>query len=157
VEEAPPPAPAVEDEAPKVKKGQKPKQGNGEEVQPGEVLPPVLPPPPPPPPPQEEAVPLPPSPPVSEEAPKPHKQGNGKFKKGNGEQSQPDEAPEQQMMPPPAPPQEEAAPPPPSGDAPPGANQKNGNGKPKKGHGEAPAPCPEGMVPLDDGSCATPQ
>lgn len=155
---SPPPAPPVEDEAPKVKTDDKPKpkQGNGDEVQPGEAQPDL---PPPPPPPQEELAP-PPPPPASEEAPKPHKQGNGKFKKGNGEQSQPDEAPEQQMMPPPAPPQEEAAPPPPpppSGDAPPGANQNNGNGKHKKGNGEAPAPCPEGMVPLDDGSCATPQ
>ena len=63
------------------------------------------------------------------------------------------------MMPPPPPPQEEAAPPPPppSGDAPPEANKKNGKGKHKKGNGEEPAPCPEGMVPLDDGTCAVPQ
>ena len=45
----PPPAPPVEEEeAPKVKKGDKPKpkKENGEETQPGEVSPPILPPPP---------------------------------------------------------------------------------------------------------------
>ena len=69
------------------------KKGNGEEVQPGEALPPVLPPPPPP--------------PAGEEAPK---------------------------------------------------VEKEGKPKPKKGNGEAPGtPCPEDMVPLDDGSCVTPQ
>ena len=155
----PPPAPPVEDEAPKVKKGDKPKpkKENGEETQPGEVSPPILPPPPPPPPPQEESPPPPPAP-ASEEAPKPHKKG--KSKNGDGEQMQPGEDPGQQMMPPPPPPQEEAAPlppPPPSGDAPPEANKKNGKGKHKKGNGEEPAPCPEGMVPLDDGTCAVPQ
>ena len=155
----PPPAPPVEEEAPKVKKGDKPKpkKENGEETQPGEVSPPILPPPPPPPPPQEESPP--PSPPATEEAPKPHKKD--KFKNGNGEQMQPEEGPGQQpMVPPPPPPQEEAAPPPPpppSGDAPPEANKKNGKGKHKKGNGEEPAPCPEGMVPLDDGTCAVPQ
>ena len=102
----PPPAPPVEEEAPKVKKV-KPKP---EQSQPGEALPP-------PPPPQEESAPPPPPPPASEEGPKP----KGKFKKGNGEQSQPEEGPGQQMMPPPPPPEDAAPPPPPpsSGDAPP--------------------------------------
>ena len=78
------------------------KKGNGEEVQPGEALPPVLPPPPP----QEESAPPPPPPPPAGE-----------------------EAPEV---------------------------EKEGQPKPKKG--EAPGtPCPEGMVPLEDGSCVTPQ
>jgi hypothetical protein len=145
-----PPAPPVGEEAPKVKKGDKPKpkKENGEDTQPP-------PPPPPPPPPQEESAPLPP-PPTSEEAPKPDKKG--KFKNGNGEEMQPGEGPGQQMMPPP-PPQEEVAPPPqpPSNNVPPEANQKNGKGKHKKGNSEEPAPCPEGMVPLDDGTCAVPQ
>ena len=137
-----------------MKKGDKPKpkQEKSEEVEPGEALPP------PPSPPQEELAPPPPSPPASEEAPKPNKEGNGKHKKGHGEQFQPEEGPEQQMMPPPAPPQEEATPPPPSGDAPPEANKKNGKGKHKKGDGEEQnALCPEGLVPLEDGTCVTPQ
>jgi hypothetical protein len=137
-----------------VKKGDKPKpkKENGEDTQPGEVSPPILPPPtppPPPPPPQKESPP-PPPPPASEEAPKPHTKG--KFKNGDGEQMPPGEGPGQQMPPPPAPPQEEAAPPPP-----PEANKKNGKGKHKKGNSEEPVPCPEGMVPLDDGTCAAPQ
>lgn len=152
----PPPAPPAEEIAPKVKKGDKPKpkKEKSEEVEPGEALPP------PPAPRQEELAPPPPPPPASEEAPKPNKGDKPKFKKGNGEQFQPEEGPGQQIMPPPAPPEEGAAPPPPpppSGDAPPEAN-KQGKGKHKKGNGEAPSvPCPEGMVPLDDGSCATPQ
>ena len=64
-------------------------------------------------------------------------------------------------MPPPPPPQEEAAPPPappPPGDVPPEADQKNGKPKDKKGDGKGQgAPCPEGLLPLEDGSCATPQ
>ena len=97
-----------------------------------------------------------PPPPTGEEAPKAHKKD--KFKNDNGEEMHPGEGPGQQMMPPP-PPQEEVAPPPqpPSGDAPPEANQKNGKGKNKKGNGEKPARCPEGMVPLDDGTCAGPR
>jgi hypothetical protein len=96
-----------------------------------------------------------PPPPTSEEASKRDKKG--KFKNGNGEEMQPGEGPGQQMMPPP-PPQEEVAPPPqpPLNNVPSEANQKNGKGK-HKGNREEPAPCPEGMVPLDDGSCAVPQ
>ncbi len=129
-------------------KGHKPKakEGNGQEqLQPNEA-----PSPPPSPPPQEESL---PPPPVSEEAPKPHKQGKDKFNKGHGEQMQPG----QQMLPPPPPPQDETAPPPPSpsGDAPPDANKRDGKGKHRKDNGKA--PCPEGAVQLDDGSCVVPQ
>ena len=86
-------------------------------------------------------------------------EGKPKFKEEKGEQVQPEEGPPPSFAPP-APPQEEAAPPPPpppSGDAPPEAN-KNGKPKGKKGKGESQGPpCPEGMVPLEDGSCVTPQ
>ena len=151
----PPPGPSVEDEAPKVKKGDKPKpkKGNGEEVQPDKAQPQVLPPPPPPPPPQEESAP-PPPPPASDGAPKPNKHGNGKSKKGNGEEPQPGEGSGQQMMPP-SPPQQDAEPP--SGEVPTKPNRKNGKGKPKRDNGGAPAACPEGTVPLEDGSCTVPQ
>ena len=81
------------------------------------------------------------------------------FKKEKGEQVQPEEGPPPSFAPPP-PPAEEAAPPPvpPSaGEAPP-EGKKNGKGKHKKGNGQAPGePCPEGMVPLEDGSCVKPQ
>ena len=148
----PPPAPPAEEEAPKVKKEgkPKPKKEKPEEMQPGESAAP-----PPPPPPPEEAAP--PPPPSLDEAPKMKKEG--KPKKEKGEQVQPEESPPPSFAPP-APPQEEAAPPPPpppSGDAPPEAN-KNGKPKGKKGKGESQGPpCPEGMVPLEDGSCVTPQ
>jgi uncharacterized protein YraI len=174
----PPPAPPVVDEAPKVKKGDEPKtnEENG-------ALPPPPPPPPqeetpPPPPPASELPPkphkhgkdkfnkgnggqmqpeeapgqqiLPPPPPqeesapLSEDAPKPHKQ-KGKFNQGNGGQ----------MLPPPS--SEEALPPrqAPSGDVAPGADMKNGKGKHRKDNGKA--PCPEGAVQLEDGSCVVPQ
>jgi uncharacterized protein YraI len=153
VEEAappPPPVPPVEEEAPKAKKGQKARKQI--EESPGEAIPPTLPPPAPS---QEESGP----PPSPEGAAPPRKEGKGRSRRGNGEQMQPDEGPSQQMMPP-SPPQEDAAPPqPPSdtGDAPPEANKRNGKGQHKKGNGQGPQPCPEGMVPLEDGSCAAPQ
>jgi len=82
------------------------------------------------------------------------KEGKPKFKKEQGEQVQPEEGPPASFAPP-LPPAEEAAPPPASPEA-----KENGKGKPrnKKGNGQAPGePCPEGMVPLEDGSCAAPQ
>jgi len=86
-------------------------------------------------------------------------EGKPKFKEEKGEQVQPEEGPPPSFAPPP-PPAEETAPPPP----PPPAGEeapkveKEGQPKPKKGNGEAPGtPCPEGMVPLEDGSCVTPQ
>jgi hypothetical protein len=76
-----------------------------------------------------------------------------KFKQNKGEEAMP-EAP----TPPPA--SEEAAPPPPplpSGDAPPAAD-KNGKPKGKRGQGKGQgAPCPEGLLPQEDGTCAPPQ
>jgi uncharacterized protein YraI len=160
----PPSLPPAEEEAPKVKKEgkPKPKKEKPEEMQPGESAAP-----PPPPPPPEEAAPPPPPPPASEEAPKVKKEGKPKPKKEKPEEMQPGEAAAPPPPPPPlpedaAPPaQEEAAPPPPpspSGDAPPEAKRKNGKPKGKKGKGDGQGPpCPEGMVPLEDGSCATPQ
>ena len=88
---------------------------------------------------------------MGEEAPKPHKHGNDKFNQGHGQQMQPG----QQMLPPPPPPQDETAPPPHSGDAPPDANKHDGKGKHRKDNGNA--PCPEGAVQLDDGSCVVPR
>lgn len=149
----PPPPPPAEEIAPKVKKSDKPKKGKGEETELGEgASAPLLPPPPP----QEEAAP--PPPPANEEAPKHNKWDQPKFKKGNGGEAEPGEGQEQQMMRPPAPPQEEAVPPPPppsAGEAPPGAS-KNGKWKSRKGNGEGQGqPCPEGLVPLEDGSCVS--
>ena len=142
-ETAPPPPPApVEETAPKLNKDHKPKAKEGNDQQqlpPNEALPP--------PPSQEESLP----PPVGEEAPKPHKHGNDKFNQGHGQQMQPG----QQMLPPPPPPQDETAPPPHSGDAPPDANKHDGKGKHRKDNGNA--PCPEGAVRLDDGSCVVPR
>ena len=165
-EAAPPPPPSLppaEEGAPKVKKeGEpKPKKEKPEEMQPGESAAPPPPPPPPeeaapPPPPQEEAAP-PPPPPSSFEAPKMKKEGKPKFKK---EQTEPSQNAQPPMAPPPPPPQEDFAPPPappPAGEALPEGNAQ-GKPKGKKGKGEKQGlPCPEGMVPLDDGSCAAPQ
>jgi len=142
-ETAPPPPPApIEETAPKLNKDHKPKAKEGNDQQqlpPNEALPP--------PPSQEESLP----PPVGEEAPKPHKHGNDKFNQGHGQQMQPG----QQMLPPPPPPPDETAPPPHSGDAPPDANKHDGKGKHRKDNGNA--PCPEGAVRLDDGSCVVPR
>jgi len=144
----PPPLPPAEETAPKMKKEGKPKKEKPE-TQPGEA--PALPPPPP----AEEAAPPPPPPPSLDEAPKVKKEGKPKFKKEKGEQVQPEEGPPPSFAPPP-PPTEEAAPPPAAEEAP--KVKKEGKPKPKKGNGEAPGtPCPEGMVPLEDGSCVTPQ
>ena len=159
----PPPLPPAEETAPKMKKEGKPKKEKPE-TQPDEA--PALPPPPSPA--EEAAPPPPPPPPASEEAPKVKKEGKPKPKKEKPEEMQPGEAaapppppPPSEDAAPPAPPQEEAAPPPPpppSGDASPEAKKKNGKPKGKKGNGEGQGPpCPEGMVPLEDGSCVTPQ
>jgi uncharacterized protein YraI len=153
-DEAPPPPPPAEESAPKAKKQGKPKKDRGEQFAPEESLPPA-----PPPPPAEETAPPPqdmaPPPPSGEEAPKMKREGKPKpkFKQNKGEEAMP-EAP----TPPPA--SEEAAPPPPplpSGDAPPAAD-KNGKPKGKRGQGKGQgAPCPEGLLPQEDGTCAPPQ
>jgi hypothetical protein len=66
------------------------------------------------------------------------REGKPKFKKNGGEEAMP-----------------EALPPPPNGDDQPGAKR---DGKPKgkgKGKNRGGAPeCPEGTMPLEDGSCA---
>src|SRR5262245_1336703 len=122
----PPPPPAVKKKAP----------------QPGEAIPP-------PPPPAEETAP--PPPPPMGEGPKPKKQGRRK------EQPFDDGAPS--YAPPPFGDQAAPAPPPPEGGMPPPSSQpmggdeqrreRDGKSKKKKDRG-----CPEGMVALDDGSCA---
>lgn len=128
---------------------------------------------PPPPPPAEEVAPPPPAPPAEEQQPKAKKEG--KPKKDKSETA----APEENLPPPPPPPTppEEApppppqdmAPPPPSVDAAPPPQSPDGDdqprakkdGKPNKGKGKRdggpPESCPDGMVPLEDGSCVTPQ
>jgi hypothetical protein len=75
-----------------------------------------------------------------------------KFKKDKGEQAQPGES---VAPPPPPPPSEEIAPPPqPPGDQGPAPGKRKHN----KDNGKPPQEaCPEGTVPLEDGSCATPQ
>jgi uncharacterized protein YraI/ribosomal protein L21 len=121
-------------------------------------------PPPPPPPPTEEAMPPPAQslPPVEEQAPKVNKEGKPKSKKDKGETAQPSEAapppPPAGEAPPPPPSSEEAAPPQqPSGDQTPAPNSE-GKPKHKKDRGKPQQePCPEGMVPLEDGTCVTPQ
>jgi uncharacterized protein YraI len=145
-EAAPPPPPPAEGAAPPPAEEAAPPPpppASGEDAPPppsaGEAAPPPPPPPagevaPPAAPPAEEAAPpAPPPPPAEETAPPP----------------------------PPPPPAEEAAPPPappPPGDVPPEADQKSGKPKDKKGDGKGQgAPCPEGLLPLEDGSCATPQ
>jgi uncharacterized protein YraI len=150
-EVAPPPAPAppAEEPAPKAKKEGKPKfkKDRGERPQPEESLPPA---PPPPPPPEEAAPPQSQdmSPPPYEGAPRRKKDGKPKFKQDQGEQPE--------ALPPP--PQDAAPPPPPNGN-----DQSNGQrqGKANKGKGKRDGgpqqACPEGTVPLEDGSCVTPQ
>ncbi|MGH6804118.1 MAG: DUF6600 domain-containing protein [Methyloceanibacter sp.] len=181
-EGAPPPPPAEEAAPPPPPAGEAappppPPPPAGEVAPPPpapaeETAPPLPPPPaeetaPPPPPPADEAAPPPPPPvpPVEDEAPKVKKEGKPKPKKEKPEEMQPGESaapppPPPEDVAPPAPPQEEAAPPPlpPSGDAPAEAKKKNGKPKGKKGKGDGQGPpCPEGMVPLEDGSCVTPQ
>lgn len=149
----PPPLPPAEEPAPKVKK--QPKKEKGEKAKPAES---AAPPPPPPPPAQEEAAPPPPPPPpppAGDVAPM-TKEGKPKPKKYKGEPAQPDQGPPPSFAPPP-PPKEAAPPPPPAASdvAPKAKKDGQAGGKPKKGKGEAPGqPCPEGMVPLEDGSCA---
>ena len=149
----PPPAPPAEESAPKAKKQGKPKKDQGEQFAPEESLPPA-----PPSPPVEETAPPPQDmapPPVVEEAPKMKRDGKPKFKKDQGEQAMPD------ALPPPPPSEDAGAPPPQSeGGKQPSATQ---DAKPNKGKGKGkrdggpPEACPEGTVPLEDGSCVTPQ
>jgi uncharacterized protein YraI len=166
-EEAPPPAketlPAVKEAAPPPPADEAPPPAvdDAAPLPPeGEALPPPA---------AEEAAPPPPppAPPAEEAPPKAKKEGKPKFKKNQGETATPDESlppapppPLEQAVPPPAqdmappPPPEEAAPPPPfSGDEAP-TMKKEGESMSKKGSGEAPKePCPEGTMPLEDGSC----
>ena len=87
-----------------------------------------------------------------EQPPKVKKEGKPKKEKGETP------APEENLPPPP--PSEDAAPPPasPDGDGQPRAKK---NGQPNKGKdkrdGGPPESCPDGTVPLEDGSCVTPQ
>lgn len=160
-EEAPPsPPPAEEEPAAKPKqeqKKQKDEKPKKEKPKPAETQAPPPPPPPqddaplPPPPPAEESAPPPPVP-AGEEAPKAKKDGKPKKEKGNGQPGGPPPSFEQEPM-------GETLPPPSSADAP--SKKKDGkqggkqNGKQKKGKGDAPGePCPEGMMQMDDGSCA---
>jgi uncharacterized protein YraI len=148
-EEAAPPPPPVE-EAPKVKKEPKPKKEKGERPEPEQA--PMAPPPPPP-----EDVAPPPPPPSGEEAPMLKKEGKQKPKKKEREDSPPENGPPPSFEPPPSSGDQGGAPetPPPGNKA---AKKKDGNGKPKKGKGEAPGmACPEGMVPAEDGSCVPTQ
>jgi uncharacterized protein YraI len=138
----PPPAPA-EETAPKVKpeRPQKPRKERGEKAKPSEA--PALPPPP-----AEETAPPPPPPPAAGgEPPAVKEELQQKPKK---ERAQPP-----QGLPTFAPPSGEAGAPDASQpvDAAPKA-KKDGKGKPGKGRGEQPGEsCPEGMMPLPDGSC----
>jgi hypothetical protein len=103
--------------------------------------------------PQPESVP--PPAPSGDEGPKLKKNGKPKGKKDRVEEPMPEMAP-----PPPPPPSGEAGPPPPPDEG--VAPKAKGEGKPNrkvkgkgKGNGEQPTePCPEGTVPLEDGSCA---
>ena len=157
-QEAAPPPPA-EAETPKPKQEGKPKKHEmappvpAEEAAPGEAGTPkaksegkpkkheVAPPPP-----VEEAAPLlPPPPPAAEEAAPPP--------------APPAPTPKEVAPPSPPPPAKEAAPPPPPAEqaappAPPAAKEEAPPPQPKQ-PGE-PAPCPEGTVRLEDGSCAPP-
>ena len=123
----------------------------------------VAPPPPPaeavpPPPPVEEVAPPPPSPPPAEEtAPKVKKQGKPrKDREPEPEDSgapsfAPPPPPAEDAPPPPPPPAEDMAPPsspPISGDD----AEKRKDGKPKRKK-DRDAPCPDGMVALEDGTC----
>ena len=158
VEEAappPPPAPAAEDVPPAPEEQSPPPPPAGET---------------PPPPAVEEAAPPPPAPPAEEQPPKAKKEG--KPKKEKGETAAPEESPPPPPPPPsppveaapqdmaPPPPSEDAAPPPPPSDGD-GQPRAKKNGKPNKGKGKRdgrpPEPCPDGTVPLEDGSCVTPQ
>ena len=86
-----------------------------------------------------------------EETPKMKRDGTPKFKKDKGEKAVPEAPPSSE---------DAGAPPPqsPDGDDQPRAKK---DGKPNKGKGKrdggAPESCPDGMVPLEDGSCVTPQ
>jgi len=77
-------------------------------------------------------------------------EGKPKFKKHGGESAQPGE-----LVTPPRSSEETA--PPPSGDQSPAPGNGNER-KHKKDDGKPPQEaCPEGTVPIGDGSCATPQ
>lgn len=186
----PPPAmekPKAKDGGPKAKKG----KGEGAKPDDQPAMEPEVPAPPPPPPvedvaplpspPAEEAAPPPPPPPPVEDVEKPKAKKEGKRKKDQREEAQPEEPSVLEPAPPP-PAIENVAPPPeaegkapeakkegqskhdkgeegePSGPPPPPAAAEeappSGN-KPKKGAPQ-PEPCPEGTTLLDDGSCAPP-
>src|SRR5262245_41298322 len=155
-ETAPPPPPAEEKAPPApraIEKGPPPPPAEETAQPPPPVVKKKTPPPeeaiPPPPPPAEETAP-PPPPPIGE-GPKPKKQGKRK------EQPFDDGAPS--YAPPPFGDQAAPPPPPPEGGMPPPSSQpmggdeqrreRDGKSKKKKDRG-----CPEGMVALDDGSCA---
>ena len=166
----PPPPPPAEEEAPP------PPPPPAEETAPpppppADAAPPpppppaeeMAPPPPPaeavpPPPPVEEVTPPPPSPPPAEEtAPKVKKQG--KPRKDREPEPEDSGAP---IFAPPPPPAEDAPPPPPpqvEDMAPPSSPpisgddaEKRKDGKPKRKK-DRDAPCPDGMVALEDGTC----
>jgi hypothetical protein len=94
------------------------------------------------------------APPPDEGAPRRKKDGKPKFKQDQGEEPIPE------AMPPPPPPGGAAPPPPPNvEDQPNGQRQGKANkrkGKDKEDGGPQQS-CPEGTVPLEDGSCETPQ
>jgi uncharacterized protein YraI len=154
VEEVAPPPPAPPAEEPEVKKEEKPKfkKDRGEQPQLEESLPPAPPPPPPPmeaAPPQSQDM----APPPDEGAPRRKKGGKPKLKQDQGEEPMPE------ALPPPPP--EDAAPPPRPNveDQPNGQRQGKANKRKEKDkeNGGPQQSCPEGTVPLEDGSCVTPQ
>ncbi|HXV25600.1 MAG TPA: DUF6600 domain-containing protein [Alphaproteobacteria bacterium] len=144
-EEVAPPPPPAEEATPKLKpeKKQKPKQDKGEKAKPAET--PAVPPPPPP---QEESAP--PPPPATGAEPPLTMKKQGKPKKERGERAQPGQgapsfgAPQGQGG--------DASASPPAFDK--GQAKQYGKEKRGKGRGGEPgAPCPDGMMPLEDGSC----
>ena len=174
-EEAPPPPPAAKEAVPapappaevptpkpKKQKGEERKKEK-DESEPLEMQAPppppqedVAPPPPAPPAPGEGAEPPPPPAPMGEEAPKQGKKG--KKQKGNqGPPPQEGAPPPEGALPVPrtmlGTPMQMLRPPPPSaGEAPP---EVKANDKPKGKKGKPPSEaCPEGTVPLENGTCA---
>lgn len=134
-ETLPPPAP-VEDMAPKAKREQqKPKKERGEKAKPAEA---PMAPPPPPPPPAEETLPPVPLPPAMEPVPPPAAGGEPPAfdeprQKRKRERTQPDDGPGSEID---------------------SRENNKGKGRARKGRDDPPgAPCPEGMMPLEDGSC----
>jgi uncharacterized protein YraI len=152
-EKAPPPPPPAEEAAPPPPPVEKKKAPPPVEKKKAPSPPPAEETAPPPPPPAEEAAP--PPPPPMGEGPKPKKQGKNK-------QEQPFDDGAPSFAPPPPPPEETGPPPssresfegdmaPPSGGGGDDGQRRERDGKPKKKKDRG---CPEGMVALDDGSCA---